>query len=86
MGIKEEWLKQFENEEIKFFVLKVEDFLEILSEEEVKLFNSWLERHEQYRINKGKKPFNEYYVVNKDDVPHIVTKEQYFSIIGYKPL
>lgn len=84
MGIKEEWLKQFENEELKFFVLKAEDFLEVLSEEEIKLFNSWLERHEQYRINKGKEPFNEYYVVNRDDVPNIKSREEFFKIIGYK--
>lgn len=84
MGIKEEWLEQFESKELKFFVLKAEDFLEVLSKEEIKLFNLWLERHEQYRISKGKKPFNTYYIVNKDDVPHLKTKEEFFKAVGYK--
>ena len=86
MGIKEIWLKSLKEEGLKFFVLKAEDFFEVLSDEEIELFNLWLMRHEEYRINKGKTPYNEYYLVNKDDVSHITTKEQFFDIVGYKPL
>ncbi len=84
MGIKEIWLKSLKEEGLKFFVLKAEDFFEVLSDKEIELFNLWLMRHEEYRINKGKTPYNEYYLVNKDDVPHLKTKEEFFKAVGYK--
>jgi hypothetical protein len=84
MRLKEDWIKDFTKQGYKFFVLKAEDFLDCLTEEEVIMFNEFLRKHEQYRLGKGKTPFNNYYVVNRDDVPHLKTKEEFFKAIGYK--
>jgi hypothetical protein len=82
--IVEKWKKDLNRKGFKFFVLKAEDFLDCLSEEEVEQFNYFLFKHEKYRISKGKTPSNSYYVINRDDVPHLKTKEEFFEAVGYK--
>lgn len=84
MNIKEDWIKELREADIKYFVLKVEDFLNSLTEEECLEFDEFLVKHEEYRSNNGKSPFNEYYVVNRDDVPNIKSREEFLKIIGYK--
>jgi hypothetical protein len=64
---KEEWLEHLITKKIKFFVLKSEDFLTCLNDEEIDLFNDMLRKHENYRVSIKKKPVNNYYVVNTDE-------------------
>lgn len=81
--IAEEWKKWMKNQGFKFLVLKIEDFLDSLKEEkDIIMFNNFLRKYNEFR---EPKPINEYYVVNKDDVPHIKTTEEFFKIIGYEP-
>ena len=80
-NIKELWKAYMKSSELKFFVIKAEDFFEALSEEELTAFNNMLGVYTEFR---KPKPVNEYYVVNKDDVPHLKTKEEFFKTIGYE--
>ena len=67
MGLKEEWLENLNNAGLKYFVLKAEDFFATLSEEEVRSFDNFLVKHEQFRIDSGKHPCNKYWIVNRDE-------------------
>jgi len=62
-----EWLKRLKEDNIKFFVLKIEDFIDALSWKDIELFDSFLAKHEEYRISLGKNPNNKYWVVNRDE-------------------
>ena len=83
MNVKEDWIKQLKEDKLKYFVLKCDEFLASLTEEDIYVFNNFLNIYENYRIKKGKDPFNLYYVVNRDDVPHIKNVNQFLNIIGY---
>lgn len=84
MTIKEEWLNYMKDNELKFLVIKLEEFLTSISEEETQAFLYLLGKCGNYRESLGKPRGNEYYVVNKDDVPHLKTKEEFFKAVGYK--
>jgi hypothetical protein len=58
--------KMFEDG-FKYFVLKIDDFLASLDDEEIKLFNIFLYKHENYRESKGKRRTNSFWVVNRDE-------------------
>jgi len=65
--LKDLWLEDLEKNGLKFFVLKAEDFLSALDEDEVEQFNDLLKKHEQWRLDKGKKSSNKYWVCNRDE-------------------
>lgn len=83
MGLKENWLEKLKKDGFKYFVLKAEDFLTSLTEDEIIQFNNFLNNHQNYRIKLGKTPFNNYYVVNRDDVPHLTNLDDFFKAVGY---
>ena len=64
---KEEWLEHLKEQGFKFFVLKAADFLSALTLDEVEQFNAMLKKCETYRESIGKKSFNNYWVVNRDE-------------------
>lgn len=66
---KQEIKEYMKSQNFKFWVLKIEDFVDALSEEELDAFNEMLRKHEEYRISLGKSPANSYWVVNRDDTP-----------------
>lgn len=66
-GLKKRWLEDLKKDNIKFFVLKIEDLFNAFSEEEAEIFDDLLARHEKYRISLGKKPNNKYWIVNRDE-------------------
>ena len=84
MTIKEEWLSHMEDNGLKFLVIKLEEFLTSISEKETQALLYLLDKYGNYRESLGKPRGNEYYVVNKDDVPHLKTKEEFFKAVGYK--
>ena len=65
--MRDQWLEDLKTEGLRFFVLKAEDFLRALSEEEAFYFNQMLKKHEDYRTGKGKSSYNKYWVVNRDE-------------------
>ncbi len=67
MNLKEEWLQELESSKLKYFVLKIEDLFNALSDEEIELLDSLLVKNEQYLIKLGKKVNNKYWVVNRDE-------------------
>lgn len=84
MTVKEEWLNYIKNKELKFLVIKLEEFLTSVTEEEAHVLLYLLDKYGNYRESLGKPRGNEYYLVNKDDVPHLKTKEEFFEAVGYK--
>lgn len=67
MTLKELWLQDFKEKKLKYFVLKAEDFLNALNDEEIDIFNRMLKKHEMWRVKKGKTEYNQYWVVNRDE-------------------
>ncbi len=61
------WLANLKYNRVKFFVLKAEDFLRALDDEEVDQFDQMLYAHECLRVRGGRLPSNRYYVVNRDE-------------------
>lgn len=53
----------------KFWVLKIETFIQSLTDEEIVAFGQMLDKHGDYRVSIGKTRDNEYWIVNKDDTP-----------------
>lgn len=66
-SLRKSWKEELKAGKTKFFVLKAEDFLNSISEEDCKLFNYLLQKHERYRVQKGKSCFNRYWIVNRDE-------------------
>ena len=64
---KEQWLNHLRENNLKFFVLKAEDFLLSLSDDDVELFNMFLYKHEEYREKLGKTRYNNYWIINRDE-------------------
>ncbi len=62
--IKEEWKLQLEKQGFKYFVLKVEDFLNSLNENEIYDFNEMLRNYNECRESK---PINSYFLINRDE-------------------
>lgn len=67
MNIKELWQIQLEKQKLKYFVIKVSDFFDCLTEREVFEFNKFLEKFNKYREQEFNKPVNRYLVINKDE-------------------
>jgi hypothetical protein len=63
-NIQEKWKKQLDEVNIKYFVIKVEDFFNSLSEEELLLFNEFLYKYNEHR---KPKPINKYWIINRDE-------------------
>ena len=84
MTVKEDWLNYMEDNGLKFLVIKLEEFLTSISEKETQALLYLLDKYGNYRESLGKPRGNEYYIVNKDDVPHLKTKEEFFEAVGYK--
>ena len=81
--IKKEWLSAMKKKDFKYFVLKAEDFLKCLDEDEVIQFNNFLEKHENFREARRKPRANNYFVVNRDDTP-IKTVDEFLIAVEAK--
>lgn len=82
MKITKEEIKEYmKSQRLKFWVLKINDFVDALTEEELMVFNMMLQKHSEYRISLGKSPGNRYWVVNRDDTP-IQTLEEFLKVVG----
>lgn len=66
-SVKAGWLADLKINKLKYFVLKAEDFLNVLSESEARAFNMMLMKLEHKRESQGKTPANFYWVVNRDE-------------------
>lgn len=64
---RHDWIREMKNKDKKYFVLKAEDFLMCLTKKQALDFNNYLRRHERYRIKNGKKEYNDYWVINRDE-------------------
>ena len=60
----------------KYFVFKIEDLANALGECRLREFFDITERYNEYRANhRGKAP-GKYWVINRDEVPEIITKDE----------
>jgi len=66
-AFKEGWQSALREDGFKYFVLKCEDFLNALTSKEARAFDRMLQKHESYRVKKGKSSSNRYWVVNRDE-------------------
>lgn len=73
-----------EDNGLKFLVIELEEFLASISEKETQDLLYLLDKYGNYRESLGKSRGNEYYVVNKDDVPHLKTKEEFLKQLVIK--
>lgn len=64
---KRQWLKEMKVKKFKYFILKAEDFLQALDADEIEHFNYFMQQHEKWRVEHGKTPSNDYWVVNRDE-------------------
>ena len=80
--IHKNWKQQLKEEGIKYFVLKSEDLIDCLDEQDLFIFDDILRKYNEFR---EPKPINKYYVVNRDDVSHIKSVKEFFKIINYEP-
>jgi len=64
---KKKWKEHIKTQGLKFFVLKCEDFLDAITEDEADTFNEMLAKMERARQSLGKVPANKYWVVNRDE-------------------
>lgn len=83
MNWLDKWKKQMKSSGFKYFVLKIDDFLNALGQYEGQKFNEFLDIYNIYREKLGKAE-SKYWVVNRDDVPHIKTWEEFAKCINYK--
>lgn len=72
-----QWLQQCKEQDIRYFVLKIEDFLKCLTEEEILAFDEMLQKYNTSRLPK---PINEYLLVNRDDYPSM-SRKQFFECL-----
>lgn len=82
--VKEQWKEFIENKDLKYFVLKADDWFASLSEEELFFFDMMLEKMENYRLTQNKKRTNSYWVVNRDETFAPAVKMLIESSIGKK--
>ena len=64
---KEKWDHRMKEQGIRYFVLKCEDFFDVINEEEAKKFNNILIKIERKRLSEGKTPSNKYWVINRNE-------------------
>lgn len=67
LPFKQRWLQELNDNGIRYFVLKIEDFFRSLDDLEVAEFNNMLRKCERFRKSKGKKASNDYWIVNRDE-------------------
>lgn len=82
MSWLDNWKLQIKASGFKYFVLKCDDFLDSLGQYHGQKFNEFLDMYNKYREKLGK-DINKYWVVNREDVPHIKTWEEFAKHIKY---
>ena len=80
---KQAVLDHMAEKKLKFWVLKIEDFVEALTDEELLTFNKFLHKNALNREEKGKSLTNQYWVINKNDTP-IDNLEDFLKAAKYK--
>lgn len=64
---KEQWREQMEQDGFKFLVIKAEDLLSALSEDDLRRLDRMLAKFNKWRRDVRGKPVNSYYVINRDE-------------------
>lgn len=80
---KQAILNYMAKEKLKFWVIKAEDFVDALSDSQLRQFGNMLETNANTREGKGKPRSNQYWVINKDDTP-IDNLEDFLIAAKYK--
>lgn len=78
--MKNNWLSELSRNGYKYFVLKASDLFLCLTEEEVKVFNNFLERYNKFR---EPKPINSYWILNRDDYKYKTFEEVHNALMAY---
>lgn len=78
---KQKIIDYYKSKNYKYWVLKIEDFINALTEDEIQAFNEMLGKNEEYRISTNRTPSNSYWIVNRDDTP-IDNLKDFFKAIG----
>jgi len=66
VGWVDKWKKQLNEDDFKYFVIKMEDIFEALDEKWLSAFNEILKKYNEHRKTKDK-PINKYWLVNRDE-------------------
>lgn len=87
--VKKEWLRQMNEADCKYFVLKAEDVFGLCPTQQLLDFNDLLDTYNEGRKEQGK-PINRYFVVNREDYPQFETVKEFIGFINntiknYKP-
>lgn len=78
-----ECLEYYKDINIKYFVIKIEDFLKSTDAMHLEEFYNILDMYNEYRKNLGK-PINKYFVINRDECPELNNAEEFINFMRNK--
>lgn len=81
--LKECWHEQLRSNDIKYFVLKVDDLFNSITDEQTVEFNDLLGTYNDYRESKLGKGVNKYFVANRDEFPQLKDAHDFINFLNY---
>lgn len=75
-----ECLEYYKNINVKYFVIKIEDFLKSTDAMHLEEFYNILDMYNDYRKELGK-PVNKYFVINRDECPEFKDAEEFINFV-----
>lgn len=80
---KERVNRLYESIDCKYFVFKIEDLLDAISEDDYMNLINIMDKYNQYRED-NEKPENKYFVVNREEFPRFQKAEEFFTWLKNK--
>lgn len=75
-----ECLKYYQDINVKYFVIKIEDFLKSTDVMHLEDFYKILDMYNDYRKDLGKS-VNKYFVINRDEIPEFENAEEFIKFV-----
>lgn len=80
---KERVNRLYKSIDCKYFVFKIEDLLDAISEDDYMNLINIMDKYNQYRED-NKKSENKYFVVNREEFPRFQKAEEFFTWLKNK--
>lgn len=80
---KERVNRLYKSIDCKYFVFKIEDLLDAISEDDYMNLINIMDKYNQYRED-NKKSENKYFVVNREEFPRFKKAEEFFTWLKNK--
>ena len=80
---KERVNRLYKSIDCKYFVFKIEDLLDAISEDDYMNFINIMDKYNQYRED-NKKSENKYFIVNREEFPRFQKAEEFFTWLKNK--